>query len=254
MTPDADADVVPGISGDRWARAAVAPRAVLFDLDNTLTARRASVEKFAAIFAEDHRALLHAIDLDDLQRTLVELDQGGYNPRRAEQLCARLPWKSVPSVDLIETHWQRRFADAVVPRSGLRQTLAAVEGVGLTLGVVTNGSVVGQQSKIDCLGIRRHFRSVVVSEAVGCKKPDPLIFQLACREIGVAPHECWFVGDHPANDVLGAEQVGMRAVWISDELMGHRWPSALDEPSDALVCIESLAELRALLPAARRAS
>jgi putative hydrolase of the HAD superfamily len=234
-----------GTGRARWG--VHAPAALLFDLDNTLTTRRASVENFAAIFADDHRTRLHAIELSDLQRILVELDQGGYNPRRAEQLRERLPWKTVPSVDLIETHWQRRFADAVVPRPGLRETLERLAGAGLSLGVVTNGGVVGQQSKIDRLGIRELLRSVIVSEAVGCKKPDPLIFQLACREVGSAPGECWFVGDHPANDVLGAENIGMRAVWIADEVTGHQWPTTLGEAPAALARIESLEELPALL-------
>jgi putative hydrolase of the HAD superfamily len=233
-------------SREQADRAARAPRAVLFDLDNTLTARRASVEKFASIFAEDHQSRLQAIELCDLQEILVELDQGGYNPRRAEQLCARLPWKSAPSVESIEAHWQRRFADAVVPRPGLGQTLEVLVRCRLPTGVVTNGSVVGQQSKIDRMGIRGHLRTVTVSEAVGCKKPDPLIFQLACRELGIAPRECWFVGDHPANDVLGAARVGMRAIWLAET--GHPWPESLEEPPVRLARIESLAELQSMIP------
>jgi epoxide hydrolase-like predicted phosphatase len=51
----------------------------------------------------------------------------------------------------------------------------------------------------------------VYSYQVGIEKPDPRIYLLTCRRLGVRPAEAVFLDDLEAN-VAGARQVGMRAV------------------------------------------
>jgi 4-nitrophenyl phosphatase len=50
----------------------------------------------------------------------------------------------------------------------------------------------------------------VVPVVVG--KPEPPLFRIALRRLGVAPHEAAMVGDSVASDVAGARAVGMRTV------------------------------------------
>ncbi len=88
------------------------------------------------------------------------------------------------------------------------------------------------------------MQNVITSEWAGCQKPDARIFQLACTELDVRASDCWFVGDHPVNDVLGAARFGMTAVWITSEVGGHPWPEGEDPPAHR---IESLLELPGLL-------
>lgn len=40
-------------------------------------------------------------------------------------------------------------------------------------------------------------------------KPDPAIYLLACRRLGVAPEDCVFVGDGGDRELEGAAAVGM---------------------------------------------
>jgi putative hydrolase of the HAD superfamily len=56
--------------------------------------------------------------------------------------------------------------------------------------------------------------ATVSSAAVGLHKPDPRIFEEACRRLGVEPEDCVHVGDHYYADYLGASAVGMKAVLI----------------------------------------
>jgi putative hydrolase of the HAD superfamily len=58
---------------------------------------------------------------------------------------------------------------------------------GFKLGIITNGSVHWQHAKIDFAGIRSHFDTIVVSDEVGIKKPDSLIFQMALDRLSVQP-------------------------------------------------------------------
>jgi len=55
------------------------------------------------------------------------------------------------------------------------------------------------------------FCDYVVSGLVGCSKPDPAIYQLACRTGGFEPAEAVFIDDIDAN-VEGARAIGMAAI------------------------------------------
>jgi putative hydrolase of the HAD superfamily len=93
--------------------------------------------------------------------------------------------------------------------------------------VVTNGTVRRQQPKIAQLQIRPYLSTIVVSEAVQIKKPDPRIFAWALAEVGCQASQAWFVGDHPVNDVLGAAASGLRPIWLTGV---HPWPTDHPEP------------------------
>jgi len=54
----------------------------------------------------------------------------------------------------------------------------------------------------------RMFDAVIRSDEVGLRKPEPEIYLLAARRLGVTPDECVFVDDMLAN-VEGARAVGM---------------------------------------------
>ena len=220
------------------------PGVDLFDLDNTLTPRRSCVVEFASVFAADFAAQLAHVDVAELAGLFVEIDRGGYNPQRADELRERVAWREAPAADVLEEHWQRRFADAVVARPGTAVLLDDLATDGYKLGIITNGGEYAQNRKIDRLGLRDRMQSVLISDAVGCKKPDARIFQLACDELGAEPGDCWFVGDHPINDVRGAMQFGMTGVWIRDDETGHVWPQGESPPDHE---IESLLELGDLL-------
>jgi putative hydrolase of the HAD superfamily len=57
---------------------------------------------------------------------------------------------------------------------------------------------------------------LVFSSEVGLRKPDPRIYLLACRGLGVAPTDCVFVGDGNHRELSGAAAVGMTSVLIID--------------------------------------
>jgi HAD superfamily hydrolase (TIGR01662 family) len=59
------------------------------------------------------------------------------------------------------------------------------------------------------------FAAVVSSEAAGCYKPQPDLFREMLSRLGVSPQAAVYVGDRQFEDVTGASQVGMRAVWVN---------------------------------------
>jgi HAD superfamily hydrolase (TIGR01509 family) len=65
------------------------------------------------------------------------------------------------------------------------------------------------------LGINGYFNAVVVSEAVGWRKPHKGIFNQAIGMLRVKAEEAVFVGDSPQEDMEGAKAVGMQTVFVA---------------------------------------
>jgi putative hydrolase of the HAD superfamily len=63
--------------------------------------------------------------------------------------------------------------------------------------------------------IKPFFEATIFSCAVGIKKPDPRIYNLALDKLKVKPQECLYIGDGGSNELTGASSVGMHPVLIS---------------------------------------
>ena len=91
-------------------------------------------------------------------------------------------------------------------------------------------------------GVVELFDTIVVSDAVGWRKPRPEIFELALRQLGVAPGDALFVGDRADIDVAGAQAMGMPVAWVNRD--GAPLPPGIRPPDYE---IRDLAELGPLL-------
>lgn len=190
-------------------------RAVFFDLDQTLTDRVRSVEVVAGKLLSAFPEHGHGCNAGMIRDTIMALDKGGYRPRG--EFCGlvtqALKW-NLPAEEL-EKWWRSNFPPCAVEAEGATRVLAALHARGIRLGIITNGTTHSQSTKIEVLGFRRYLSTVQISEAAGINKPDPEIFRRALREAGVAASDTLFVGDHPENDILAAQAVGMHTAWIS---------------------------------------
>jgi putative hydrolase of the HAD superfamily len=87
------------------------PRAVLFDLDDTLTDRSRSIERLAPEFLQRFGDDLESREVAEIRHYIHAGDGGGYASR--EHLCAHLQtslrWRRIPSVEQIVTFWRDRF-------------------------------------------------------------------------------------------------------------------------------------------------
>jgi putative hydrolase of the HAD superfamily len=101
----------------------------------------------------------------------------------------------------------------LVPRDDAASTLATLRDRGLKVGVISDCSeeVVAAWPSTPLAPL---VHEAVLSAAVGMKKPDPGIYALACRRLGVEPSACLFVGDGGSRELTGATAVGMDAVLI----------------------------------------
>lgn len=136
-----------------------------------------------------------------LTQTLAEL---GAPPPTAEVLAGALQAYYAYS----ETQWR------VMP--GAHETLQALRTAGLRLALISNaGDNDNVQRLVDNAGLRPYFDPLIVSAAVGLRKPNPRLFDLVLRPWGAAPAECVMVGDTLGADVLGAQLAGLRSIWLT---------------------------------------
>lgn len=85
-----------------------------------------------------------------------------------------------------------------------------LRGAGYRTALLSNASASLRQ-RMEQLGIADVFDVIVVSGCEGLVKPDPAIFELALRRLGVQAEEAVFVDDFRVN-VAAARQVGLHAV------------------------------------------
>lgn len=89
------------------------------------------------------------------------------------------------------------------------------------LGIIANQTP-GTQERIDNWGIGKYFDVVAASAEVGCAKPEPAIFNTALKKAGCAPENAVMIGDRLDNDIAPAKQLGMKTIWVRQELAKYQ--------------------------------
>lgn len=80
------------------------------------------------------------------------------------------------------------------------------------LHIITNGFKAVQFLKMRNSGILDYFETITTSEDAGVKKPHRVIFERALEDAGASIAESVMIGDNVEADILGAMEIGMRAI------------------------------------------
>jgi FMN hydrolase / 5-amino-6-(5-phospho-D-ribitylamino)uracil phosphatase len=200
------------------------PKAVLFDLDDTLCDYAAAREaRLRIAFTRYATGGEHGegIDLEHMIVASIQLHPHGAD--HFGELFSRFgvddPTRASAAADWYRTnrfHGLKLFpgVDEVfrIVRDGLsRRAPTSTQ----PLGIVTNGPAEVQRAKLDLLEIEGLVDFAVVSEEFGVAKPDPRIFHEALRRAGVDASEAVFVGDSAEFDMVGARAAGIPSVWVN---------------------------------------
>lgn len=84
------------------------------------------------------------------------------------------------------------------------------------LHIITNGFSEVQSHKMENSNINHYFKTVTNSESVGVKKPNPKIFNHALKVADVNKDQSIMIGDSYEADVLGAINIGMKAIFFGN--------------------------------------
>jgi Predicted hydrolase (HAD superfamily) len=95
---------------------------------------------------------------------------------------------------------------------------------------------------LENFGLLCSFKSVIESAVVGVRKPDPAIFTLGVRELGIEAYETVVIGDSFSKDIIPAKAAGCHTIWLK----GEGWEENTDDSvPDAI--ITDLAQLLDIL-------
>jgi putative hydrolase of the HAD superfamily len=106
------------------------------------------------------------------------------------------------------------IAEAAVPRPAMVEAIRRIRGRGLRVAALTNNWVTAE-ARPGRAELRALFDVFVESSAVGMRKPDPRIYQLTCRQLGVEPARTAFLDDIGAN-LKPARALGMTTIKVED--------------------------------------
>ncbi|MDM1334491.1 HAD family hydrolase [Acinetobacter pseudolwoffii] len=200
-------------------------QAVLFDLDNTLTHRDLTAQAYSCYLAEYYASAFAQVEPEKIIEIVRRIDNGGYPKKEllthgsigasaAYALLQELSWLNPPSIDELAQFWFSQFGRCAVEMPDVKQVLEQLKSQGYQLAIVSNGGHDTRLNTIRGLGIADYFEEIISSGLVGFNKPQPEIFQITAQRLGVLPEHCLYIGDHPVNDIQGAKNAGMHALWM----------------------------------------
>jgi len=202
---------------------------ILFDLDDTIHDRNNSLCKFVDIFQMKYSKALNYDSELIMRDVFFEIDWQGYRPREEMfmELQNRISWKYKPNLKELIDFWNVEFPRCAEPMANLYNVLDFFMNENIKMGIVTNGYSNFQNTKIDKLNLRKYMKTIIISEDVNIRKPDPEIFHLALSRINSSNETTLFVGDNPLWDIKGAIDAGLTSVWLNN---GQVWDTKLYSP------------------------
>ena len=192
-------------------------RGAVFDVDHTLFDRYATLCEILP-GARERFALAEGVTDAQLTSAWIAADKKyvhfGWKRMFGELAKTGVFAPPAPSPEELGAFLWETFARVAVPFPYTRPTLEELRRRGLRLAVITNGKSALQRKKLEMIGLDGFFDEVIVSEEVGIDKPDPEIFHIMARRLGLPEKELCYVGDSEENDVKGSRAAGYTPVWI----------------------------------------
>ena len=206
------------------------PRAIIFDMDDTILSDDKAAEKCWRQVCNDmwHRiqsgtpeeflADITAIrrwywaDPERIRRSSLNLALA-----RRELLAMAFEQHGIDDDELLEEMsavYQGLKAATIEVIPGALDTLRSLRDRGVRLGLITNGDAAGQRAKVQKAGLEPLFDSTLVAGEFGVAKPDPRVFNHTLDCLQVSSSEAWMVGDNLYADIGGAQGVGIPGVWV----------------------------------------
>ncbi|AMW77976.1 haloacid dehalogenase [Acinetobacter sp. TGL-Y2] len=188
--------------------------AVIFDLDQTLLDRESSLEKFL-----DWQINFFQIVPQQKKKAFInrfmKLDCHGSVWKDSVYTQLIKEFSLTQSVDTLLRSYIEDFNQFATAFEGVELAIKTLYQQGYRLGLISNGRSPFQENNFKALGLNEFFSSVLVSEAIGIRKPDPEIFNRSCLQLNTAPEHCVFIGDNEIADIQGAHKAGMKTIYFN---------------------------------------
>jgi putative hydrolase of the HAD superfamily len=124
-----------------------------------------------------------------------------------------------------------------------RPLLESLAARGYRLAIVSNAQRAFSMPELESFGLVKFFEHIVFSSDLRLMKPRAEIFAYALGQLDANVADAVFVGDNMYDDMWGAQQLGLKTVWIDRDRHGEV-PRGTEQPNpNAAVRPEQLREL-----------
>lgn len=179
------------------------PRAVIFDMDNTLHDLRGarfraadSIMTYCDFFGD-----LHFYSLNRNPPTLIEDAVSAYIEEGAPTNRNECAWL-----------YHTLELACIAEFDGITDVLMALKKDGVKLAVLSNADPIDTEKRLTALDLAKYFDLVVTPETFGIKKPNPLVYEKTLELLGVSAEETVMIGDKKKRDVFPPRELGIFSI------------------------------------------
>lgn len=181
-------------------------KAVIFDMDGVIIDsepfwKNAEFEVFSSL------GVVLDKEFTDLTQTMttIEVTKFWYE---------KFPWKS-KSLEEVEDMVISRVMELIeqgrAERNGIELFIKQLKSNGFKIGLATNSPYKIIPVVLEKAGIADYFDSIFSAEFVEFGKPDPAIYLMTSKELGIDPENCIVIEDSYSG-MLAAKKAGMKVV------------------------------------------
>ena len=125
------------------------------------------------------------------------------------------------------------FPDAI-------STLKHLKLEGIKLALVTNGASEAQRAKINKFDLEQYFLHVQIEGEAGVGKPELKAYEIAMEKLNVLAKETWMVGDNIDWEVIAPQKIGIFSIWRDPRGYGILPEGTLAKPDKIITKLSEL--------------
>ena len=211
------------------------PKAILFDLDDTLISPHHHRTFFWHEAIQDiwKKKEAHGVpepkDIDDLVNK-IDLSAADFWSEPDRHKSGRLDIRTARFTILdnaigSDKRYDRNTRWLIADRCGALMfdkttlfpdaisTLKKLKLEGIKLALVTNGASEAQRAKINKFDLEQYFLHVQIEGEAGVGKPELQAYKIAMEKLNVVATETWMVGDNIDWEVIAPQKLGIFSIW-----------------------------------------
>ena len=219
------------------------PKAILFDLDDTLISPHHHRTFFWHEAIQDiwKQKEAHGVpepkDIDDLVNK-IDLSAADFWSEPDRNKSGRLDIRTARFTILdnaigSDERYDRNTRWLIADRCGALMfekttifpdaisTLKNLKMEGIKLALVTNGASEAQRAKINKFDLDQYFLHVQIEGEAGVGKPELKAYEIAMEKLNVLATETWMVGDNIDWEVIAPQKLGIFSIWRDPRGYGH---------------------------------
>lgn len=241
----------------------ILPKAILFDLDDTIVSFNSATIMAWKKCCEDFVSKNEVkFDSDDLLNKINETKAWYWsNPERhktgredmknARRQIVQYTFEELGCFDNDKTikladDYSTLHNELLCLFDGAFEALQIFNSLNIRMAVITNGTSQNQRGKLERFNLNEFFEFVLVDTEVGYSKPDIRIYELALKKLSLQSDEVWMIGDNLVWDIEAPQKLGIYSVWNDFKQEGLLVNSSII-PDKTIYSISTLAkELRIL--------